>query len=66
MAEGVEVCVTDTRLPHAPFEQVLVGPRLVGVAVLLTEHVPVRVVGRVLFFEGELNVHVLLEVFADI
>ena len=61
----MEVCVLDTCLSHAPLEQVLVGSRLVGVAVLLTEHVPIRVVGRVLFFEGELNVHVLLEVFIE-
>ena len=54
VTEGVEVGVTDARLPHAPLEQVLVGSRLVWVAVLLAEHVPVRVVGRVLFLYSRL------------
>ena len=55
VSEAVEIGVPDSGLPHAPLEQVLIGAGFVGVAVLLTEHIAVRVINRVLRRDGILN-----------
>ena len=62
MTECVEVCVPDPRLPHAALEQVLIGPRLIGLAVLLTEHVALLIVAGILGGDGVLDLFVILQV----
>ena len=62
VTEGMEIGVLDPRLPHTALEQVLIGPGLIGLAVLLTEHVALLVVAGVFGGNGVLNLFVILQV----
>lgn len=62
MTECVEICIPDPRLPHAALEQVLIGPGLIGLAVLLTEHVALLIVAGVFSSDGVLDLFVILQV----
>lgn len=58
MTQGVKVGLLDARPGHTAFEQVLVGPGLVGRSVFLAEYIALRIVLWVLLFDGKLSVAV--------
>ena len=51
----MKIGVRDTGLPNTSLEQILIGARLVGLAILLAKYIAIRVVIRILFLQGHLD-----------
>ena len=64
--QGVEIRVLYSRPPHAPLEQVLVGPGLIGRPILLAEDIALGIVAGILLHQGKLDLPVLAQLLIEL
>ena len=65
MTEAVEIRVRDPRPAHTSFEQVLIGTGFIGLTVLLTEHIALPVIERVLGLDRTLDLPIGFQVLVQ-